>query len=60
MRIHFLTYYSNLNEVKQIVGNKSQGRISKRVFHENKPRQMFQKRTFLNPRYAYVPVCIRE
>ena len=35
--------------VVYIVGNKLKGRISKRVFQENKARQIFQKRTFLTP-----------
>ena len=43
--------------VVYIVGNKLKGWISKRVFQENKARQISQKRTFLTPWYAYY-VCI--
>ena len=32
-----------------IVGNKEKGRISKRVFQENKARQISQKRNHLTP-----------
>ena len=35
--------------IPQFVGNKTQGRISKWVFQENKARQIFKKRTFLTP-----------
>ena len=31
------------NGKKQFIGNKAKGRISKRVFQENKARQIFQK-----------------
>ena len=34
----------------KFVGNKAEGRISQRVFHENKARQIFwKKKTFLTP-----------
>ena len=35
-------YYSHLN-VTNIVDNKAKGRISKRLFQENKARQIFRK-----------------
>ena len=35
--------------ILKIAGNKAKGWISKRVFQENKARQIFQKRTFLTP-----------
>ena len=38
----------------QIIGNKVKGQISKRVFQENKARQIFRKRTFLTTRYPHV------
>ena len=31
------------------IGNKAKGRISKRVFQENKTPQIYEKRTFLTP-----------
>ena len=34
------------------VGNKAKGRISKRLFQENKARQISQKASTSNPRYA--------
>ena len=37
-----------------IVGNKVKGRISKRVFQENKAHQIFEKQTFFTPLYARV------
>ena len=33
----------NLKEFHHFVGNEAKGRISKRVFQENKARQIFQK-----------------
>ena len=39
-------------------GNKAKGRILKRVFQENKARQIFRKRTFLTPWYAHVRVYV--
>ena len=36
------------------IGNKAKGRISKRVFQENKTPQIYEKRTFLTPQYAHV------
>ena len=44
----------------QIIGNKVKGQISKRVFQENKARQIFRKRTFLTPWYAHVRTCAYE
>ena len=35
--------------IGQFVGNKAEGRISKRVLQENKARQIFRKRAFLTP-----------
>ena len=32
-----------------MVGNKAKGRISKRVFHENKARQIFRKTNIFYP-----------
>ena len=34
---------------KYFAGDKAKGRISNRVFQENKARQIFRKRTFLTP-----------
>ena len=48
---------SDENIAAVIVGNKAKERISKRVFQENKARQIFEKRTFLTPRYADVRTC---
>ena len=31
------------------VGNKTKGQISKRVFQENKARQVYEKQTFFTP-----------
>ena len=44
---------------KEIVGNKVEGRISKRVFQENKARQIFWKTNIFYPLYAHLRVCIR-
>ena len=42
------------------VGLKAKGWISKRVFKENKARQVPEKRTFLIPWYEHIRVRIRE
>ena len=34
--------------LRQFVGNKAKGRISKRVFQENEPRQIFRKTNISN------------
>ena len=44
-----LTNFTAVADMSHIVGNKAKGRISKRVFQENRARQVFQKRTFLTP-----------
>ena len=38
-----------IQKKNQFVGNKAKGRISKRVFQENKTRQIFQKTTISYP-----------
>ena len=43
---------------KYFVGDKAKGRISNRVFQENKARQIFRKRTFLTLWYAHVPFAL--
>ena len=40
------------------VGNKARGRILKRVFQENKARQIFRKKNISNPPDAHMYVCI--
>ena len=44
-------YFSGLsiNILRESIGNKAKGQISKRVIQENKACQVFQKTTFLNP-----------
>ena len=37
------------DRLKQIVGNKAKGRISKRMFQENKARRIFRKKEHLLP-----------
>ena len=44
----------------QFVGNKAKGRISKRVFQENKPRQISEKRTFRTNWYVRVRISWYE
>ena len=46
----------NLKEFHHFVGNEAKGRISKRVFQENKARQIFQK---ANISYSLIrtPTC---
>ena len=39
----------NLKEFHHFVGNEAKGRISKRVFQENKARQISEKQIFLTP-----------
>ena len=45
------TLSSEVNKaiVEQVVGKKAKGRISKRVFQENKARQIFRKTNISNP-----------
>ena len=50
-----IIWWSEFSEIKSyIVDNKAKGRISKRVFQENKARQVSEKWTFLTPWYAHV------
>ena len=42
----------------KFVGNMARVRISKRVFQENKARQIFRKTNISYPRYAHVHVRI--
>ena len=56
----FIRYFNLLihEPVSYFVGNKAKGRISKRVFQENKARQISRKRKFFYPlirtgRYCY-------
>ena len=35
--------------IEEVVGNKAKGRISKRVFQQNKARQIFRKTNISNP-----------
>ena len=44
INLHFLALL-----IGEIVGNKARGRISKRVFQENKARQIFRKRNISYP-----------
>ena len=49
-QMKFKFYFSSicLDRLRhEVVGNKAKGRIWKRVFQENKARQIFRKRTFL-------------
>ena len=41
--------FNSHQRIQEIVGNKAKGRILKRVFQENKARQIFRKRAFLTP-----------
>ena len=41
--------FENYLTIRQIVGIKAKGRISKRVFQENKARQIFRKTNISNP-----------
>ena len=41
--------FENYFTIRQIVGNKAKGRISKWVFQENKARQIFRKTNISNP-----------
>ena len=40
----------------EVVGNKAKVRISKRVFQENKARQIFRKTNISYPWYVYRPL----
>ena len=40
-----------------MVGNKAKGRISKRVFQENKARQIFRKTKISYPSIRTLPYC---
>ena len=42
-------YLRHMHLVLQFVGNKAKGRISERVFHENKARQIFRKTNISYP-----------
>ena len=43
------------DRLKQIVGNRAKGRISKRMFQENKARQIFRKkRTFRDSPFCFI------
>ena len=44
-----LTNFTAVADMSHIVGNKAKGRISKRVFQENKARQIFRKTQISNP-----------
>ena len=44
---------------KDFVGNKAKGRISKRVFQENKARQIFRKMNISNPLIRTRILCVR-
>ena len=45
-----INYILKLTKINQhFVGNKAKGRISKRVFHENKAHQIFQKMNISYP-----------
>ena len=44
----------------QFVSNKGKGRISKRVFQENKARQIFRKTNIFTPWYAHVSTCANQ
>ena len=45
---------NNTYKRAHFVGNKANGRISKRLFQENKQAKFSEKRTFLTPRHAQV------
>ena len=49
MYFAYLNIYFAYLAVSQIVGNKAKGRISKRVFQENKARQIFRKTNISYP-----------
>ena len=44
-----LTNFTAVADMSHIVGNKAKGRISKRVFQENKANQIFRKTHISNP-----------
>ena len=44
-----LTNFTAVADMSHIVGNKAKGRISKRVFQENKAHQIFRKTHISNP-----------
>ena len=44
----------------QFVGNKAKGGISKRVFQENKARQIFRKTNIFTPWYAHLRTCANQ
>ena len=46
--------YRELLRAQFVGGNKVKGRISKRVFQENKVRQIFPKTNFLTSSYAQI------
>ena len=49
VRFFDLVYCSSLYSIVYFVGNTAKGRISKRVFQENKARQIFQKTNISYP-----------
>ena len=48
------------NDFRHFVGNKLKGRISKRVFQENKPRQIFRKTNISYPLICTHVRCFLE
>ena len=46
-------YLLRINKHDIFDGNKAKGRISKRVFQENKARKIYRKTNFLTPWYVH-------